>query len=141
MSNPFYNCFCIDLTQFSNFDELKLFLESNEISCINPKDLWDAKTGDALGEPVLRVWIDSETFWAFAYATANGSGFFDGYADYLMNMDPLQFGQKIERKSRENSNEFDDDCLTIDEILDKISSKGMNSLSKKEIEILQSIKS
>lgn len=135
MSNPFYNCFCIDLTQFSNIDELRLFLESNDIFCIKPEDLWSAKTGGAFGEPILRIWIDSETFWAFAYSTANTSGFFNGYADYLFNMQPLQFGEKIERKSR--NNDFFDEVFTIDEILDKINTKGINSLSTKELEILK----
>ena len=132
MNNNF-NCILIDLTKFQQRTEIKEFL----ISCnlqekISYKRLWGHKKGVfTKSKPVYKVWFDGSTFSEIGYSTVNEQNFTLEFINFLQGMTPIEEGEKFE---------FQDDVeeLTMDNILDKINKFGLNSLSNKEKDFLES---
>lgn len=132
-----FNCFCIDLTMFSTEQEIYDFLSSNDIeNKLSAKNLFEAKTGVFThGTHINKVWIDSVTFCVTAYKTDSESKFAVQYIDYMNEINPLKYGEKLSQLS---SPELSSTSFTsIDDILDKISTHGLDSLTIEELEILK----
>jgi hypothetical protein len=133
-----YNCFLIDLSKFSSQEEIASFLSDANISenNLSSENLWQTKIGNfTQGEEVISIWVDGTTFFAFAYATRTKQNFVTQFVEYLQNMSPLYPGEKYQAPDSFDLNLNSN--LTIDDVLDKINSSGINSLNENELFILK----
>lgn len=135
-----FNCFCIDLTIFDSEDEILEFLKSNKIDIhLDAKNLYEAKTGVFThGTVINKVWVDSVTYCVTAYKTDDESKFTVQFVDYMNSIEPLGFGEGVTQLTPPTSSENKKQCITIDEILDKINNFGFDSLTDEELDILKS---
>ena len=112
-----------------------LFFANISENKLSSENLWQTKIGDfTQGEEVISVWVDGITFYAFAYATKSKQNFVTQFVEYLQNMSPLYPGEKYQSPK----NEVFQSSLTIDDVLDKISLSGIESLSEEEVNLLKS---
>ncbi len=134
-----FNCFCIDLSQFDSPDQILDFLKSNKIEFyINENNLWDAKIGNFThGQGMNKIWIDSVTYCVFAYTTDTEAKFTVQFVEYFNSLEPLDYGQGVTQLVPE-INVYRKSLNSLDEILDKINTYGINSLTSEELEILKS---
>jgi hypothetical protein len=132
---PFFNIIMIDLTIFNNEDEIKDFLSScGLLDKIDYKNMWQCIKGEfTSGSPIVRIWFDAKTFGVVAYSLWNSQDFTTEFVDFLKNMSPIQYGQKIETEEQISEVE-----LNVDSILDKIRTKGLESLTIEEKNFLDS---
>jgi hypothetical protein len=85
----------------------------------------------------LKVWVNPENGYVIAYEDANGKKFSPNFIDYMENIEPLDTGDLPCNTGkdfvRNNSH------LSLDYILDKIGSKGIESLTMEEVNFLGDI--
>lgn len=131
-----FNLFLINLIDFNSQDEIFDYLKSVNLSDnLSSEDLWKIKSGDfTYGKQVLKIWYDSVTFFAIAYQTETSQKFNTQFISFLENMEPLSIDDAFIPQISTVSN-FQD--LTVDSILDKINSNGMDSITKEELDFLQ----
>lgn len=133
---PNFNIIMIDLTVFNRRTEIEEFL----ISCnlqdkISYKHLWALKHGMFTDRKVVfRVWYDATTFNQVAYSLHKEQNFNKDFINFLLNVESLKHGEKIEVSQNNDVEE-----LTVDNILDKIRTKGINSLTQEEKNFLDSM--
>lgn len=134
--NPLFNCILIDLTLFNKGREVKQFLEScNLESKISYGELWAMKNGCFLStDRIYKVWFDATTFQVIGYSTQREQNFSKNFIDFLIGMKPIEAGQTFQQLVPEETKIE----LTVDNILDKIRIKGINSLTNEEKKFLDS---
>lgn len=121
----------IDLSLKSDFEKI---IENNELSGhISPESLISFKK-----DGYLRVWVDRKSIEIVAYTTTKKSGLVinNNFFKYLNDMTPIK--EDVEKVDVDKTQFIDvDDYLSVDMILDKISDKGIKSLTKDELEFLE----
>lgn len=136
MKMPFFNCFLLDLRPFKKGSEVREFL----ISCnlqdkIDYSNMWQSKKGKFTnGKPVTKVWFDATTFHVIAYSHWNEQNFTKEFINFISNMEPIESNQRFEFENEEQEVE-----LTVDNILDKVNKNGLDSLSEREKNFLDSV--
>ena len=133
--NPLFSCFVIDLKKFEELEDVQAFLTSCGIQDkVCQYKLWRLKRGLEIKDKVTKVWIDKFTFSIIAYSTHNSQNFTKEYIDFLQKIEPIKEGEIIEVAVEDEKTE-----LTVDCLLDKIRISGINSLSKREKDFLDSV--
>jgi len=146
MGNIKYNCLCIDLTIFDTEHQLKDFIINALSDKICHNSIWQAKKGigrfSKVG-PILKLWVDAETYSPMAYKTEKEYNFYPQFAEYLVDMPSMKY-IKSTASDLEEVIDFSEDLdiqeLSIDTILDKINKSGIKSLNKKELDYLKEFK-
>jgi hypothetical protein len=162
----FNSGFMIDLTMFNSESEIYDYLTNTGICRkLSASNLWDIKNGDLTnGDSVTKIWVDYDTYCVFAYSTERNQKFTVEFVEYLQNMKSLRPNEILVKPDfiaeDDEKSEFDEDNVTIEEgetiqslfaelgtilsgrmtidsILDKINSKGMNSLTNEELKFLK----
>ncbi len=135
-----FNCFCIDLSSLDTKEDIKKFLESNQIdSYLDYNNLYEAKTGVfTQGTTINKVWVDSVTYCVTAYKTDTESKFTEQYVEYMNTIEPLNYGEGVKQIMPSKNEDNKSGLSTIDDILDKINSFGISSLTENELRILKS---
>lgn len=150
----------IDLTQFKETDEKKSvqqiskFLKSLNINT-NIKwlaeDLHNAKSGIMVyGKPFTyrkkwsKVWLFKDTLNIFAFENETGKNFTQDFVEFMDSHKPLTPGDTPVFFSTDAYIPYDEhrnpvitECKSIDDVLDKINSQGIDSLSDDELNMLK----
>ena len=111
------NILSIHLTKFNTIEELEKVLNDNNIQSLCAKKLFEHKE-----KGYLKVFLDKTSQNVIAYTHKNDKKKIhlqDEFTNFLKNMKSISFTKEVED-------------LSIDIILDKISSKGIDSLTKRE---------
>lgn len=111
------NILSIHLTQFNTVEDIERALIDNNIKTLCASKLFEHKE-----KGYLKVFIDKETQAVIGYTHKDNKKkvqLQDEFTDFLKNMKSITFAKEVEE-------------LSIDIILDKISSKGIDSLTKRE---------
>jgi len=133
MNELSYSVFCIDFRNFNSVQDFDMFV--NRIGLpINAKNWYEVYLGNWIkGVRVNRIWFDKVTLSLVAYETDNDQMIYQSFADYLNKVQPIdsnfKFGQ-VEFAKEEVG-------ITIDSVLQKILSSGMDSLTIEELEFLE----
>jgi len=115
------------------------------------KDLLFARSGTFVAmkpwtylKPWNKIWLTSDTLKIIGYENCDGKHFTKEFLDYMADIKPVVPEDLIWTNSdyipyceEENS---DDDCKTLDEVLDKINLYGVESLTVSEKNILRNTK-
>ena len=120
------NIISIHLTRFKSIEEFKNLLDDNGIENVDAKKLFEHKEAG-----YIKIFFDKTTFEAIAYVHKSSKKeitFQDDFKSFLKEMPSISFS---------NDDSID---LNVDVILEKISEKGIDSLSRKEKEFLDSLK-
>lgn len=119
------NIICIHLTRFSSAQEFEKMLSDNGISnYVESKVLMDLKR-----DGYLKIWLDNSKYETIAWTKSPNKKevcFSQNYSSFLKDMKSLSFIHNTQSTSDFN----------IDNILDKISVYGIESLSLIEKEFL-----
>lgn len=121
----FENVISIHLNRFKSVEDFQRLLDDNGIENIDANKLFEHKESG-----YTKIFFDKNTFEAVAYVHESSKKeiiFQDNFKDFLKNMPSLSF--KTDTKM----------SLDVDVILEKISEKGIDSLSKKEKEFLDNL--
>lgn len=121
------NIISIHLTRFKSVEDFQNLLDDNGIKNIDPKKLFEHKEAG-----YTKIFFDKTTFEAIAYVhklSKKEITFQDDFKSFLKEMPSISF-----------SNNDDSSSLDVDVILEKISERGVDSLSRKEKEFLDSLK-
>jgi gamma-glutamyl phosphate reductase len=111
------NILSIHLTRFNTVEEIEKVLVDNNIKTLCAEKLFEHKE-----KGYLKVFIDGQTQCVIAYTHKDDKKkiqFQEEFTNFLKNMKSINFSREVED-------------LSIDIILDKISSKGIDSLTKRE---------
>lgn len=112
-----------DLKQFSNREEYQKIIDTNNLSI-------DSKKLFALRSKFDKIWIDKNTNIAIAVSKIDG--------DIVLTQDAMTLFKKVKSISVDDDFDLGDFTgLNMDDILDKINDKGMESLTAKELEFLK----
>jgi hypothetical protein len=120
------NIISIHLTRFKSVEDFQNLLDDNGIENIDAKKLFEHKEAG-----YTKIFFDKTTFEAIAYVhklSKKEITFQDDFKSFLKEMPSISF-----------SND-DSVYLDVDVILEKISERGVDSLSRKEKEFLDSLK-
>jgi hypothetical protein len=119
------NIICIHLTRFNSAQEFEKMLRDNGISnYVESKVLMDLKR-----DGFLKIWLDSSKYETIAWTKSPNKKevcFSQNYSSFLKDMKSLSFIHVEQSTSNYN----------IDNILDKISVYGINSLTVSEKQFL-----
>jgi hypothetical protein len=121
------NIISIHLTRFKSVEDFQNLLDDNDIKNIDAKKLFEHKEAG-----YTKIFFDKTTFEAIAYVhklSKKEITFQDDFKSFLKEMPSISF-----------SNNDDSSSLDVDVILEKISERGVDSLSRKEKEFLDSLK-
>jgi hypothetical protein len=120
----FENVISIHLNRFKSVEDFQRLLDDNGIENIDANKLFEHKESG-----YTKIFFDKDTFEAVAYVHESSKKeiiFQDDFKDFLKNMKSLSFKTETQ-------------VLDVDVILEKISEKGIDSLSKKEKEFLDNL--
>lgn len=119
----FQNLISIHLNRFKSVEDFQRLLDDNGIENIDATKLFEHKESG-----YTKIFFDKNTFEAVAYVHKSSKEilFQDDFKDFLKDMKSLSFkmGKVV---------------LDVNVILEKISEKGIGSLSKKEKEFLDNL--
>jgi len=117
----FQNAIVIHLNKFKSVEDFKRLLDENNIKNIDAAKLFEHKESG-----YTKIFFDKDTFIAFAYVHKSSKDIIiqDDFKDFLKDLPSLSFKPT-------------NVVLNVDVILEKISEKGIDSLSKKEKEFLR----
>lgn len=133
---PQYSIICIDFRKFVSVSDFANFCLSANLD-LKAEEWYELHLGNWLpGKVINKVWIDSKTYAIVAYETTTHQMIHDVFASFLNEMPSVDRNYKHDTTSLTQSQPVTP--LTLDGILDKISSKGMKSLTKFELEFLES---
>lgn len=133
---PQYSIICIDFRKFHSLNDFANFCLSANLD-LNAEQWYDLYLGKWLpGKVINKVWIDTKTLGIVAYETTTHQMIHDVFANFLNEMTPVDRNYQHQVISPTFSESVTP--LTLDSILDKISSKGMKSLTELEIKFLDS---
>ena len=121
----FENVVSIHLKRFKSVEDFQKLLDENGIQNLDATKLFEHKESG-----YTKIFFDKNTFEAVAYVHESSKKEIvlqDNFKDFLKSMPSLAF--KTDTKI----------VLDVDVILEKISEKGIDSLSKKEKEFLDSL--
>jgi len=132
------NLICIHLNVFSTFELIERMCDDNNLD-VDPTYLWEFKK-----QGYHKVWLDKDTYQLIVWTESRNKKIMclnEQYLNYLRNMKSLVHIKKertttaqVETPSLNKNEDFNQSILDI--ILDKISSKGIGSLSDKEKDFL-----
>ena len=131
------NLLCFHLNLFNNFEQVEKMISDRNLEYLDPNIIWDSKM-----EGRLKIWIDKETheiiFWTQKGEKKGTLCINSNYLAIINNMKSICYDKKTRTPKInvvEDSNpEYNQTILNI--ILDKISSKGIDSLNDKEKDFL-----
>ena len=121
----FENVVSIHLKRFKSVEDFQKLLDENGIQNLDATKLFEHKESG-----YTKIFFDKNTFEAVAYVHESSKKeiiFQDDFKEFLKNMKSL---------SSKTDNKI---VLDVDVILEKISEKGIDSLSKKEREFLDNL--
>jgi len=139
------NLLCFHLNLFNSFEQVERMIVDRNLPDLDPYTIWDSKMNGR-----LKVWLDKDTY-EIIFWTQKGEkkGTICINAPYLTdinNMKSICYDKrektpvvKEEPKAKTTSSNFNPSDLNqsiLNIILDKISSKGIGSLSDKEKDFL-----
>ncbi len=133
------NLICIHLNIFSTFELIERMCNDNNLD-VDPKYLWEFKK-----QGYHKVWIDKQTYQLIMWTESRNKKIMcmnEQYLNFLRNMSSL-LHIKRERTSTQvknpNSVQYPKDInqSLLDIILDKISQRGVDSLTDKEKDFLK----
>jgi hypothetical protein len=135
------NLICIHLNIFSTFELIERMCDDNNLD-VDPKYLWEFKKQD-----YHKVWLDKDTYQLIVWTESRNKKIMclnEQYLNYLRNMKSLVHIRKERTNTQvvtpsnnnNNNDQRDFNQSILDIILDKISSKGIGSLSDKEKDFL-----
>lgn len=129
-----FNIICINLRDFNTKDEFAKFISDMNFD-MDVDAYWDVKIGKWNGTKVWRIWIDSTTFNMVAFESRQEQNFASQFLEHLLNMEPIRPGD-LSPVLTQKTTQVKNESMSIDSLLDKISLKGINSLSKEEKDFL-----
>lgn len=133
---PNYSVICIDFRKFNSVSDFANFCLSSGID-LNAQEWYDLHLGKWLPNEIInKVWIDINTLAIIAYETRTHQMIHDVFANFLNTMPPVDKTYKHHQVSPTVSKSITP--LTLDTILEKISSSGMKSLTELELKFLDS---
>ena len=137
------NLLCFHLNLFNNFEQVEKMIQDLDLTDLNPHTIWDSKINGK-----LKVWIDRETheimFWTQKGDKRGTICMNSNYLTTINNMKSICYDKRVKvteiknndavKNTENSSTDLNQSILNI--ILDKISSKGINSLNEKERDFL-----
>jgi hypothetical protein len=144
------NVVCIDLTIFSSKEYFEKFMKSVNLDFtstewfIDPFDenmdvvdcLWNWKESG-----YRKIWLDRLTLDFIASEDSKGNrNFTENYMNFMANIVPLKPGDLPPTERKPFIGEFNVKSIYLDDVLDKISRSGLESLTKRELDFLANIK-
>ena len=139
------NLLCFHLNLFNSLEQVEKMIVDRNLPNLDPNTIWDSKMNGR-----LKVWIDKDTheimFWTQKGEKKGTICINSHYLTEIHNMKSICYDKrektpviKEEPKAKTASSNFDPSELNqsiLNIILDKISSKGIGSLSDKEKDFL-----
>ena len=140
------NLLCFHLNLFNNIEQVEKMIENRNLVGLDPEVIWSCKLNGN-----LKVWLDKETytivFWTLTGDKKSTLCINSMYLSELKNMKSICYDKKVrtpvveeqpkmQTKSTSNINSSDLNQSILNIILDKISNKGIDSLSDKERDFL-----
>ena len=140
------NLLCFHLNLFNNFEQVEKMIEDRNLVGLDPEVIWSSKLNGN-----QKIWIDKETytivFWTLVGDKKTNLCINSIYLSELKNMKSICYDKKArtpvveeqpkqQSKSTKNVNSSDLNQSILNIILDKISNKGIDSLSDKERDFL-----
>jgi len=132
------NLICIHLNIFSTFELIERMCDDNNLD-VDPKYLWEFKK-----QGYHKVWLDKQTYQLIVWTESRNKKMMclnEQYLNHLRNVKSLVHIKKERTtaqvktpNSPSNQNNVNQSLLDI--ILDKISQKGVDSLTQKERDFL-----
>jgi hypothetical protein len=116
----FSNIICIHLRRFKSVEEFQTLLDDNNLDQIDPESLFNLML-----DGYTKLFLDVNTFKIVGLTHQENKRLIQISEDFILFMKNMN---SITIKSSK--------ILTIDAILDKITSKGIESLTKREKEFL-----
>jgi hypothetical protein len=127
-----FSIICFDFRNFKTKEEFSNFCSKMNLS-LNVDAYWKLKTGEWNGHEQWRVWIDSNSFNLIAFENKEEQNFSSMFVTNLGEMSVLSPGD-LPPVLNTNKAKLD---ISLDSILDKISSNGINSLTNEEKKFLE----
>ena len=139
------NLLCFHLNLFNSLEQVERMITDRNLLDLDPYTIWDSKMNGR-----LKVWIDKDTheivFWTQKGDKKGTICINSSYINQINNMKSICYDKRVktpitqeEPKDKTTSSNFDPSDLNqsiLNIILDKISSKGIGSLSDKEKDFL-----
>jgi hypothetical protein len=139
------NLLCFHLNLFNTFEQVEKMISDRNLTDLDPYIIWDSKQNGR-----LKIWIDSEThnilFWTQKGDKRGTICMSSHYLTQINNMKSIVYDKKVKVQAvtesnisqpigkNLNSTEINQSILNV--ILDKISSKGIDSLNQMERDFL-----
>jgi hypothetical protein len=141
------NILCFHLNLFNNFEQVEKMIKDRNLTNLDPYIIWDSKQNGR-----LKIWIDSKTynllFWTERGDKKGALCMNSQYLQQINNMKSVVYDKRVkaqavfdnvnDNKNTENLQPSEFNQKILDIILDKISNKGIDSLSKMEKDFLSS---
>lgn len=138
------NLLCFHLNLFNTEDQVERMIKDRNLTNFDPNIIWESKM-----EGRLKIWVDKDThnilFWTQKGDKRGTICMSAQYVNLINNMKSITYDKKVREPKVEddvpkvktqnvNSADLNQSILNI--ILDKISSKGIQSLNDKEKDFL-----
>ena len=138
------NLLCFHLNLFNTPDQVDKMIEDRNLTNFDPDIIWGSKMDGR-----LKIWVDKDThnilFWTQKGDKRGTICMSAQYLNLINNMKSITYDKRVRTPKVEepepqvktknvNSGELNQSILNI--ILDKISSKGIDSLNEKEKDFL-----
>jgi hypothetical protein len=138
------NLLCFHTNLFNTIEQVEKMIEDRNLTNFDPNIIWESKM-----EGRLKIWVDKDThnilFWTQKGDKRGTICMSAHYLNIINNMKSICYDKKVREPKVEddvpqiktqniNSGDLNQSILNI--ILDKISSKGIQSLNDKEKDFL-----
>lgn len=133
MNNLPYSVILIDLRAYNSAFDFDNFVKRIGLP-INAYNWYECYLGNWIkGVRVNKIWLDKVTLSLVAYETDTEQMIYPGFADQLNKLQPIDESFKFGKVKFATL----DDGITIDSVMKKILSSGMDSLTVEELEFLE----